>query len=72
MMLNGWIKKGVIMNVLVMMIIASVTTGGTVHAANNYDNDSNKVVYKKSKEYKPKKEKKFTILGYEVKKVKPK
>jgi len=60
------------MNVLVMMIIASVTTGNVVHAGNNYDSDSNKVVYKKSKEYKPKKDsKKFTIMGYEIKKVKP-
>jgi len=60
------------MTVVVMMIIAGVTTGNITHAANNYDSDSNKVVYKKSKEYKPKKEeKKFTILGFEVEKVEP-
>lgn len=61
------------MNVLIMMIIAGTFSGGTVNAVNHYDADSGKVVYKKSKEYKPAKKKKKnpTIFGYEIKKVKP-
>ena len=59
------------MTTLIMVMMASIFTGNTVNAANHYDADSNKVIYKKSKEYKPKKEKKkTTIFGYEVKPVK--
>ena len=45
------------MSTLIMMIIAGTFTGNTVNAVNKYDADSNKVVYEKSKEYKPKKDK---------------
>jgi len=54
-----------------MMFIAGAFTGNVVNAANHYDKDSNKVIYEKPKEYKPKKSKKKpTIFGYEIEKVK--
>lgn len=60
------------MSVLVMMMIAGTFGGGTINAANHYDKEKGEVVFEKSKEYKPKKEKKKkTVFGFEVKKVKP-
>jgi len=59
------------MSTLIMMFIAGAFTGNVVNAANHYDKDSNKVIYEKPKEYKPKKSKKKpTIFGYEIEKVK--
>ena len=59
-------------NVIIMMAIAATASGGTINAVNNYNPDSGKVEFKKTKQYEPKKEKKKTTLfGYEIKPVKP-
>ncbi len=58
------------MTVLVMMIIGSTFSTST---AANIEHAKNDTTYEIKRKYEPKKEKKrFTILGYEVKKVKPK
>ncbi len=60
-----------LLTVGIMMFISGTVAGNVVNAANNVDADSGKVVYKKSKEFKPVKSGKPTIFGYEIKKVKP-
>ncbi len=62
-----------LLTVGIMMFISGTVAGNVVNAANNVDADSGKVVYKKSKEYEPKKksDKAPTIFGWKIEKVKP-